>query len=166
VRLQESIRKAVSTVDRDQALANMETLDELKAEFMAFDRLRSVLLGVFAAIAVALAAVGLYGVLSYAVVQRTSEIGIRAALGASRRSLVALVVRQGMVMAGWGLVLGLCGTLVATRLLSAMLFGVGPADPKTILAVAATLAAVALTACYMPARRATRVDPLIALRAD
>jgi putative ABC transport system permease protein len=165
-RFQESIRKAVSEFDRDQALANIQSLDQLKAEYMAPDRLRSALLGVFALVAVALAAIGLYGVLSYAVVQRTREIGIRAALGASTGSLVALVVRQGMVMTVWGLAVGLCGTLVASRLLTTFVFGVGPSNPTTTAAVAGLLTAVALTACYLPARRAASVDPSVALRSE
>jgi putative ABC transport system permease protein len=164
--LQESIRKAVSAFDPDQALANIQSLDQLKTDYMASDRLRSVLLSVFAAIGIALAATGLYGVLSYAVVQRTREIGIRAALGASTRNVVALVVRQGMVMTGWGLAVGLCGTLVANRLLTTFLFGVGPSNPTTIAAVVSILAAVALVACYIPARRAASVDPSVALRSE
>jgi putative ABC transport system permease protein len=165
-RLHESIRKAVSEVDRDQALSNVQSLDQLTTNSMASDRVRSLLLAAFAAVAVALAAVGLYGVLAYTVVQRTREIGIRAALGASTASLVALVVRQGMLMTGWGLAVGLGGGLIVSRLLTAFLFGVGPSDPTTIAAVAGMMAAVALTACYIPARRAAKVDPLIALRSE
>jgi putative ABC transport system permease protein len=164
--LQESIRKVVSAFDPDQALANIQSLDQLKTGYMASDRLRTVLLSVFAAIGIALAATGLYGVLSYAVVQRTREIGIRAALGASTRNVVALVVRQGMAMTGWGLAVGLCGTLVASRLLTTFLFGVGPSNPTTIAAVVSILAAVALMACYIPARRAASVDPSVALRSE
>ena len=164
--LHESIRKAVSEVDRDQALSNVQSLDQLTTNSMASDRVRSLLLAAFAAVAVALAAVGLYGVLAYTVVQRTREIGIRAALGASAASLVALVVRQGMLMTGWGLAVGLGGGLIVSRLLTAFLFGVGPSDPTTIAAVAGMMAAVALTACYIPARRAAKVDPLIALRSE
>jgi predicted permease len=165
-RLQESIRNVVSTFDRDQALTNMQPLDQLKTESVASDRLRSVLLGAFAAIAVALAAIGLYGVIAYAVVQRTREIGIRGALGASRASLVALVVRQGMTLTAWGLGVGFGGALVVSRLLVTLLFGVGPSDPTTMVAVAGTIAGVALLACYLPARRATRVNPSIALKSD
>jgi putative ABC transport system permease protein len=124
-RIQESIRNVVSIFDRDQALTDMQPLDQLKTEFVASDRLRSVLRGAFAAIAVALAAIGLYGVIAYAVVQRTREIGIRAALGASRTSLVGLVVRQGMVLTTWGLTTGLAGALVVSRLLATLLLGSG-----------------------------------------
>lgn len=165
-RLQESIRKAISEVNRDQALSNVQSLDQLKTNSMASDRVRSLLLGGFAAVAVALAAIGLYGVLAYTVVQRTREIGIRAALGASAVSLVALIVRQGMWMTGWGLAVGLGGALIVSRLLTTFLFGVGPSDPATIVAVAGMMAAVALTACYIPARRAAKIDPLIALRSE
>jgi putative ABC transport system permease protein len=122
------------------------------------------LLTVFAAIAVLLAAIGIYGVISYSVEQRTHEIGIRAALGASKGDLMRLILRNGMVMAGIGLVLGFAGVLGLTRLLSNLLFGVGERDPVTISAVAALLAGVALLACYIPARRATKVDPMVALR--
>jgi putative ABC transport system permease protein len=156
----------VSEVDRDQALSNVQSLAQLTTNSMASDRVRSLLLAAFAAVAVALAAVGLYGVLAYTVVQRTREIGIRAALGASAASLVALVVRQGMLMTGWGLAVGLGGGLIVSRLLTSFLFGVGPSDPTTIAAVAGMMAAVALTACYIPARRAAKVDPLIALRSE
>jgi putative ABC transport system permease protein len=165
-RFHESIRKAVSEVDRDQALSNVQSLAQLTTNSMASDRVRSLLLAAFAAVAVALAAVGLYGVLAYTVVQRTREIGIRAALGASAASLVALVVRQGMLMTGWGLAVGLGGGLIVSRLLTSFLFGVGPSDPTTIAAVAGMMVAVALTACYIPARRAAKVDPLIALRSE
>jgi ABC-type antimicrobial peptide transport system permease subunit len=165
-RLQESIRNVVSTFDRDQALTNTQALDQLKTESVASDRLRSVLLGSFAAIAVALAAIGLYGVIAYAVVQRTRKIGIRAALGASRTSLVGLVVRQGMVLTTWGLTAGLVGAFVVSRLLATLLFGVRPSDPTTMVAVAGTIVGVALLACYLPARRATRVNPSIALKSD
>jgi len=122
------------------------------------------LLTVFAAIAVLLAAIGIYGVISYSVEQRTHEIGIRAALGASKGDLLSLILRSGMLMAGIGLVVGLAGALGLTRLLTTLLFGVGERDPMTIGAVAVLLAGVALLACYVPARRATKVDPMVALR--
>jgi putative ABC transport system permease protein len=113
---------------------------------------------------VLLSAIGIYGVISYSVAQRTHEIGIRAALGASSGNILGLVLRSGMLMTGIGLVLGLGGALALSRLLATLLFGVGERDPATIGAVAVILAAVALLACYLPARRATRVDPVIALR--
>jgi putative ABC transport system permease protein len=142
----------------------VKTLDQIKAESMASNRLRSMLLTVFAAMAVLLAAIGIYGVISYSVEQRTHEIGIRAALGASRGELLRLVLRSGMLLAAIGLALGLGGALGLTSLLANLLFGVGARDPMTIGAVAALLTAVALLACYIPARRATKVDPMIALR--
>lgn len=165
-RLQEPTRRAVSAVDRDQALIEIKPLDQLKTDFMASDRLRSMFLGTFAAVAMALAALGLYGVLAYAVAQRRREIGIRAALGASAASLVAMIVRQGMAMTACGLVLGLGGALVATRLLATLDASLGQSNRTMIAAVAVLLTAVALVACYIPARRAARVDPSVAFRTE
>ncbi len=162
--LQKAIRKAVSDVNKEQALTDMKTLEQIKAESMAGDRLRSVLLDVFAAIALALSAVGIYGVVSYTVAQRTNEIGIRAALGASSGNLLGLVLRGGMGMMLVGLAVGFAGALGFARLLSTLLFGVGAWDTVTIASVAALLACVGLMACYIPARRASRVDPMVALR--
>jgi putative ABC transport system permease protein len=165
-RFQESIRKAVSAFDRDQVLTNIQTLDQLTTADMVTDRLRSVLLGAFAAIAVALAAIGLYGVIAYSVAQHTREIGIRAALGATPASLVGLIVRQAMAITGWGLALGLAGAIATSRVLATLLFGVRSGDPMTMAAGAGVLALVALLACYLPARRATHVDPSRALRSE
>jgi predicted permease len=166
IRVQASIRQSVSAFDHDQALADLQTLDQLKTDDVAPDRLRSGLLSAFAAVAVVLAAMGLYGVIAYTVAQRTREIGIRAALGASTASLLALVMRQGMAMIGVGLGTGLGTALIVTRLLRTFLFGIGPSDPMTIAAVASVLTGVALVACCVPARRATRIDPLIALKSE
>jgi putative ABC transport system permease protein len=162
--LKQALSKAVHEINKDQTLTDVRTLDQIKAESMATNRLRSLLLTVFAAIAVLLAAIGIYGVISYSVEQRTHEIGIRAALGASRGDLLRLILRSGMLMAGIGLVLGFGGAIGLTRLLANLLFGVGERDPMTIAAVAALLTCVALLACYIPARRATKVDPMVALR--
>jgi len=142
----------------------VKTLDQVKAESMGQDRLRSILLGVFAALALALSSVGIYGVVSYTVAQRTNEIGIRAALGASSGNLLGLALRGGMWMMLVGLALGFAGALGFARLLSTLLFGVGAWDVTTIASVAGLLAWVGLVACYIPARRAARVDPMIALR--
>jgi putative ABC transport system permease protein len=162
--LQKAIQKAVYEVNKEQALTNIKTLDQLKSESMANDRLRSILLAVFAAIALALSAVGIYGVVSYTVAQRTNEIGIRAALGASSGNLLGLALRGGMWMMAAGLALGCAGALGFARLLSTLLFGVGTWDTATIATVAAVLALVGLMACYIPARRAAHVDPMVALR--
>jgi putative ABC transport system permease protein len=130
------------------------------------------LLGVFAALALVLAGIGIYSVISYAVTQRTHEIGIRVALGASQPSITQMVVRQGLVLAGIGVALGLAGALVITRVLSSLpadvraplLFDVRPFDPPTLTSVSVILVVVALAACYVPARRASRVDPIVALK--
>jgi ABC-type antimicrobial peptide transport system permease subunit len=122
------------------------------------------LLGGFATVALLLSAIGIYGVISYSVVQRTHEIGIRAALGAGSGDVVTMILKGGMLMAGAGLVLGLLGALVLTRLITTLLFGVGARDPMTMAGVGAILAIVALLASYVPARRAAKVDPMICLR--
>jgi putative ABC transport system permease protein len=133
---------------------------------IAVPRFHATLLGAFAALAMLLAAVGIYGLLAYTVAQRTREIGVRMALGASRRGILALVIGQGAVLAGIGVAAGLAGAFASTRYLSSLLFGITPLDPATFVAVALVFAAVALFASYVPARRATRVDPLVALRSE
>jgi ABC-type antimicrobial peptide transport system permease subunit len=125
-----------------------------------------VLLGIFASVAGVLAAIGIYGVLAYSVVQRTQEIGIRMALGAERGQVMALVMRRGVALAAIGITVGLIGAFAGARYLQSMLFGVEPRDPATFIAVAATFAIVTTAAAYLPARRATRVDPMVALRVD
>ncbi len=162
--LQKSIRAAVDGVNKDQALSDIRTLDQVKAQTLGPDRLQTMLLAVFAAIALLLAAVGIYGVISYSVVQRTHELGIRAALGASSTSLLRMVLASGLTLALTGLVLGFAGALAITRLLASLLFGVSAHDPLTLALVAIVLAIVSLAACLIPALRATRVDPLVALR--
>ena len=165
-RMERSLRDAIARVDKDQVVESVKTIDDLKAESWAVDRLRSGLLGVFAAIALALAAIGIFGVISYAVVQRTQEIGIRAALGATPANLVALVVSGGMAWVALGLAVGSVAALGTTRLLSSVLFGISPSDPITAVGALSVLAAVAMLACYLPARRAARIDPLDVLRAE
>ena len=162
--LQKSIAAAIHSVSKDQALTDIRTVDQIKELSMANRRLQSVLLVVFAASALLLAAIGIYGVLSYSVAQRTQEIGIRAALGATRGNLLQLILSRGVVLTIVGLALGVFGSLGLTRLMTALLYGVGARDPVTMALVAALLAIVALTACYVPAHRATRIDPLVALR--
>jgi putative ABC transport system permease protein len=162
----ESIRQAVFTVDPTQALTEIKTVAQLEADDTSSDRLRSGILSAFALTAVVLAALGLYGVMANAVQQRTREIGIRAALGASTASLLALVLRQGTAMIVCGLAAGVAISAMTTRLLASFLFGVGSSDPLTMLAVALLLGAVALLACLVPARRATAIDPLIVLKSE
>lgn len=162
--LRQNITRAVHQVNKDQALSDIKTLEQIKTESLASNRLNSIMLGGFAAVALLLSAIGIYGVISYSVVQRTHEIGIRAALGASRVDVVKMILKVGAVMAAAGLVLGFIGALALTRLLATLLFGVGARDPLTIAGVGVILAAVALIASYLPARRAAKVDPMICLR--
>ena len=164
LRLQKAATDAIHAVNRDQAISDMQTLDQIKDQTSVGTRLEAALLGVFAAVALLLAAIGIYGVISYSVAQRTHEMGIRAALGASAGSLLQLVLYRGLLLTGVGLAIGLGGTLALTRAMTTMLYGVGARDPLTMAAVGAVLAVVAVVACYVPARRATRVDPTVALR--
>jgi putative ABC transport system permease protein len=163
-RLQQAIVKAIHDVNKDQSVSDIKTLEQIKNESMAGNRIRVVLLTVFAGIAVLLSAIGIYGVISYSVAQRTNEIGIRAALGASTGHLLGLVLRHGMLLTGLGLVIGFGAAFGLTRLLATLLYGVQARDPITMGAVAGILGGVALLACYIPAHRAARVDPLVALR--
>ena len=141
-------------------------MEALLADNVAAPRFRTLLLGIFAGLAVCLAMAGVYGVMAYVVGQRANEIGLRMALGASPRDVMGLVLRHGLTLAAIGLAIGLAGSFAATRLLTKMLFEVKPTDPLTYVAVAALLGVVALLASYIPARRAMRVDPLIALRQE
>ncbi|HJY07403.1 MAG TPA: FtsX-like permease family protein, partial [Bryobacteraceae bacterium] len=162
--LVKSIERAVWQVNKNQAIDDVKTLEQIKSDSLGENRLRTILLGVFAGLALLLAAIGVYGVISYSVAQRTHEIGVRAALGASRWAQLSLVLKSGMALTAAGLAIGLLGALGLTRLLSSLLFGISPRDPWTLLLVGAVLAVVAAAACYIPAHRAARVDPLVALR--
>jgi putative ABC transport system permease protein len=158
------VRKEVQLIDKDQPVHNVRTMDQLVTESVAQRRLSMMLLGIFASVALVLAAVGIYGVMSYSVSQRTHEMGIRMALGARRGDVLRLVVKQGMMLAVIGVAVGLAGALALTHLMSTLLFEIKPTDLPTYSGVSLLLTAVAVSACFLPARRATRVDPIIALR--
>src|SRR6185295_12582602 len=157
-------RAQVKAVDPDQPIYNIRTMEEIRGESVAPQRLNLMLLSIFAGIAFVLAIVGIYGVMSYAVTQRTHEIGIRMAIGAQPRDVFRMILGQGMFLTIIGLVVGLLGAFGLTRLMAAMLFAVKPTDPLTFAGVALLLATVALIACYIPGRRATKVDPVNSLR--
>jgi putative ABC transport system permease protein len=162
----QSVRGAVASVNSSLQPANFLTMEQLVYDSVARPRLNAVLLAAFAALALALAAVGIYGVIAYSVSQRAQEIGVRMALGARKGDVILLVLRQGMTPAIAGVALGLVGAWAATRLMSGLLFEVSATDPATFAAITLTLMAVALLACYIPARRATKVDPMVALRCE
>lgn len=162
--LGETIRNEILKLDPDQPISNVRTLEQVVANSVSQRRLMFVLLGLFAGAAMLLAAIGLYGVLAYSVSQRTREIGIRMALGAQRGDALLQVMKQGLKLTILGVSVGLVGAFALTRVLAHLLFGVTPRDPITFAAVALLLVAVALLACYIPARRATKVDPMVALR--
>ncbi|HEX8501478.1 MAG TPA: ABC transporter permease [Pyrinomonadaceae bacterium] len=159
-----AVKREVQAIDREQPLGNVHTLEELVAQSVAPRRFNLLVLGLFAGVALLLGAVGLYGVLSYAVAQRTREIGIRVALGAGSGDILRLVVGHGMLLALVGVAAGLAGSLALTRLMEGLLYGVSAADPVTYATLTGFLLLVALLACLLPARRATRVDPMVALR--
>ena len=152
------------SVDKDQPVAEIATGDQLMAEAVARPQLRTMLLGLFAGLALVLASLGIYGVMSNTVAQRTHEIGVRMALGAGQKSVLRLVLGNGMRLTLLGIALGTAGAFALTRLMKSFLFHVTPTDPATFLEVALFLFVVALMASYLPARRATRVDPVVALR--
>jgi putative ABC transport system permease protein len=164
--LTEAARAQVAAIDPNLPLSNIGTLDAIVAKSISQQRFYMTLLSVFAAVALVLAAIGIFGVLSYAVSQRTREIGIRMALGAQERTVIGLVVRQAMALVAAGVVAGTLLALYLSQTMTKMLFSVRPTDPATFVSVAAVLAGVALLASYLPARRATRVDPIVALRSE
>jgi len=159
-----SVRGAIRSVDKDLPVFRVTDMEQLVANSMAQRRLSTVLLAIFAAVAISLATIGLYGLMSYSVTQRTHEIGIRIAIGAGRSDVVRMVVGQGIILVGFGLVAGLLGAFALTRLMTTLLFGVSATEPLVFAAVSGILVAAAVVAAWVPARRATRVDPIIALR--
>lgn len=160
----ESVRRVVQKMDPDQPIFGVATVEELMRDSVNEQRFHTLLLGLFAAVATLLAMVGIYGVVSYVVSWRTREIGIRMALGAQRGEVQWMVVRQGMMPVAAGIAAGVLGALWLTRLIESMLFHVSPTDPVTIGSTVGLLAAVALAACWLPARRASRVEPMEVLR--
>lgn len=158
-----SVRAALHEIDPDQPLVKLRTMESAIGDSVAQPRLRTVLLTVFAAVAVVLAVFGVYGVMAYTVLRRTQEIGVRVALGASQHDVVRMVVRQGAQLTAVGVVIGLAVAALATRALEGMLFEMEGLDPLTFAGAAAVLAASAILASYLPARRAANVPPIIAL---
>jgi ABC-type antimicrobial peptide transport system permease subunit len=162
--LANAARREILAIDKDQPVSDIRTMESWLAESIARTRFGTLLLGAFAGLAMLLAAIGIYGVMSHSVAQRESEIGVRMALGAQGRDVLRLVIRHGLSLVIVGVALGLLGALALTRVLGSLLYGVTATDPLTFAAIALLLTAVSWLACYLPARRATRVDPLTALR--
>jgi putative ABC transport system permease protein len=162
--LSSALRGAVAAIDKNLAVSNISPMEEITAQSIGQERYTLLLLGLFSALALLLAAAGIYGVMSYAVAQRTHEIGVRMAVGAQTRDVLKMVVTQGMVLVSGGVGIGLASSLALTRFIRGLLFGVSATDPMTFAAISILLTAVGLLACYLPARRATKVDPLVALR--
>jgi putative ABC transport system permease protein len=159
-----SVRRTIRQTDKDLPIAESKTMEQVMSGALSEPRFRTTLLGLFAALALVLAAIGIYGVISHSVTQRTHEIGLRMALGAERKDVLELVMRQGMTLVLTAVAIGLAGALALTRVLSGLPYGVRPNDPLTLAGVSTVLITTAMLACYMPARRATKVDPMEALR--
>jgi putative ABC transport system permease protein len=159
-----AVRNEILVVDKDQAVFNVTTLEELLGDSIQMRKFFMLLLTVFATLALVLATIGIYGVMSFVVTQRTQEIGIRMALGAQAGDVLKLIIRNGMVLAVIGISIGLMAAFALTRLMEKLLFGVTATDAATFASVSAALIAIVLVACYVPARRATKIDPLTALR--
>jgi putative ABC transport system permease protein len=159
-----SVQNEVWAIDKGMPVSQVRSMDQVISDSIGPQRFNMLLLGIFAIIALILAVVGIYGVMSYSVSQRIHEIGVRMALGAGRRDVLSLVVGQGMRLALVGIAIGLAASFMLTRLMESLLFGVSATDPGTFVMIAATLGTVAFLACYVPARRAARVDPMVALR--
>jgi putative ABC transport system permease protein len=161
-----AVRREIRAIDPDQPISDLRTMTRVMSDTLARARFNTLLLGLFAAIATLLAAVGIFGVMNYSVTLRTREIGLRMALGAPQSQVLKLVLKQGLVLTLIGIGVGLIGALTLTRVLSSLLFGVGSTDPATFTFIVLLLTFVSMIACYIPARRATRLDPLTALRYD
>jgi putative ABC transport system permease protein len=164
--MSKTIATAVHSVDPEIALAGLGTLDQVKTEALGEDRYTMVLFAGFAVVALLLAAVGIYGLMAFAVAQRTNEIGLRLALGASRENVIGLILKQASLLAAVGLAVGLGGAVLVGRTMRSTLYGVGAIDASVIAAVGVILFVTALFASYLPARRAARIDPMTALRTD
>jgi predicted permease len=159
-----ALRRAVWSEDKEAPITDVMTMDQIVSRSVAEPRFQAILLGSFGGLGLILAIVGIYGVISYGVTQRTAEIGVRMALGAQPANVLRMVIREGMLLAAAGIAAGIVGALALGRVLQSLLFEVKPTDPATFVSVAIALALVALVACYIPARRAMRVDPMVALR--
>jgi len=161
-----AVRTVLGEIDSNLPISNISSLDDLVISSVAGNRFNMLLLGIFAGVALLLALAGIYGVLAYTVSQRTSEIGVRVALGASPERVLQQMVLEGMRPVAWGIAIGLAAAIGLSRFLSTLLFGIEPTDPITYGGVALMLAVAALAACYVPARRGLRVDPRVALAAE
>jgi len=161
-----ALRNAVWAVDKDQPVSKIDTMEHIVAGAVARQRFSTMLLGIFATLALILAAVGIYGVMSYSVAQRTREIGIRMALGAQRGDVLKMTVKQGLKLIVMGVAIGLVAAFALTRVMASLLFGVSATDPVTFVSISVVLMGVAMFASYIPALRATKVDPMVALRAQ
>ena len=159
-----AVRREVWAIDKDQPVANIKTMEQLLSASIERPRFNTLLFAIFSALALALAGVGIYGVMSYTITQSTREIGIRMALGARPRDVLKLTMGKGLLLTVTGVVIGLFAAFALTRVMSSLLFGVSATDPLTFALIALLLTGVALLACYVPARRATKIDPMVALR--
>jgi ABC-type antimicrobial peptide transport system permease subunit len=160
------VRAEILELDKEQPITNIKSLEERLSESIAQRRFNMLMLSIFAGVAMILAAVGIYGIMSYIVAQRTHEIGIRMALGARAKDILILVLSQGMALTAIGLGIGLIATLALTRIITTLLYGVSPTDPLILVAISALLAVIAFLACSISARKAIKVDPVIALREE